>query len=205
MERIEISPYYTDSGKIQEIARSLAQGKLVLLPTDTVYAIACNGADSNAVERLCKAVGKKPSSALLSLLCADFRQITELTAPISGPVFRVMKNHLPGPYTFILKSASQVEKLFHTKRKTIGIRIPDHPICLAVIEAFGAPLMATSLHSDDHILDYANDPDEIIQSMGSIADIIVDSGLCGIEPSTILDCSSDSIQLIREGKGTWEA
>jgi tRNA threonylcarbamoyl adenosine modification protein (Sua5/YciO/YrdC/YwlC family) len=204
MERIEISPYYAEADKVQEIAHYLKKGKLVILPTDTVYAIACNGADAQAVERLCKAVGKKPSTALLSLLCADFRQITELTAPISGPVFRAMKNVLPGPFTFILKSASQVEKLFHSKRKTIGVRIPDHPVCLAVIEAFGAPLMATSLHSDDHILEYANDPDEIIQSMGSIADVIVDNGYCGIEPSTILDCSSGDIELIREGKGHWE-
>ncbi len=203
MDRIELPEYYIDPKLIASLAARLQAGAVVIIPTDTVYALACDPLNHAAVERMCKLVGKKANTALLSLLCSDFRQITACTAPISQPLFRLLRDKLPGPYTFILKASAAVEKQFHNKRKTIGVRIPDHPVLLRILEEFGRPLMATSLHSDDHILDYANDPDEISLGMPDIADILVDSGPCGIEPSTVLDCSGEEPLLIRKGKGAW--
>jgi tRNA threonylcarbamoyl adenosine modification protein (Sua5/YciO/YrdC/YwlC family) len=203
MQRAEVASYYIEKSVLDSAAGVLREGGLVIVPTDTVYGLACDPGNKQAVEKLCRAVGKKPSSALLSLLCADFRQITDYTLPLSGAVFRLLKSHLPGPYTFILPAASRVEKAFHSKRKTIGFRIPEHPVCLALIEAFDGPLMVTSLHSDDHILDYENDPDVIAAHPPGQADLLIDSGLCGIQPSTVIDCSGPEPQLIRAGKGVW--
>jgi tRNA threonylcarbamoyl adenosine modification protein (Sua5/YciO/YrdC/YwlC family) len=203
VERIEVASYYLEKAPLESAAALLRQGGLVIVPTDTVYGLACDPGNKQAVEKLCRAVGKKPASALLSLLCADFRQITDYTLPLAGSVFRLLKSHLPGPYTFILPAASRVEKSFHSKRKTIGFRIPEHPVCLALIEAFDGPLMVTSLHSDDHILDYENDPDAISAHPPGMADLLIDSGLCGIEPSTVIDCSGAEPVLIRAGKGIW--
>jgi len=203
MQRVEVPSYYIEETALEAAALILKKGGLVIVPTDTVYAIACDPGNLQAVENLCKSVGKKPSTALLSLLCADFKQITDYTLPLSGAVFRLLKSHLPGPYTFILPAASRVEKAFHSKRKTIGFRIPEHPVCLALIAAFRGPLMVTSLHSDDHILDYENDPDAIAAHPPGNADLLIDSGLCGIEPSTVIDCSGGDAVLLRAGKGAW--
>lgn len=203
MQRIEVPAYYIDPEALRGAAAVLREGGLVIVPTDTVYGLACDPGNKTAVEMLCKAVGKKPATALLSLLCADFKQITDYTLPLSGSVFRLLKSHLPGPYTFILPAASRVEKAFHSKRKTIGFRIPEHPVCLALIEAFGGPMMVTSLHSDDHILDYENDPDVIATHPPGTVALLIDSGLCGIEPSTVIDCTAGDAVLLRAGKGSW--
>lgn len=203
MERLEVASYYIEYDVMQGAVKVLRDGGLVIVPTDTVYGLACDPGNKEAVENLCRAVGKKPASALLSLLCKDFKQITDYTLPLPGAVFRLLKSHLPGPYTFILPAASRVEKAFHSKRKTIGFRIPEHPVCLALIEAFNGPLMVTSLHSDDHILDYENDPDVIAAYPPGNAALLIDSGLCGIEPSTVIDCSAGDAVLIRAGKGPW--
>ncbi|MEN9510286.1 MAG: hypothetical protein RLZZ370_105 [Bacteroidota bacterium] len=203
MDRIELPEYYLDPKLMRSVAQRLRSGAVVVVPTDTVYALVCDPGNHSAVERMCAQVGKKANTALLSLLCRDFKQITAYTAPIPQPVFRLLRTKLPGPFTFILKASASVEKQFNNRRKTIGVRIPDHPVLLGILEAFDGPLMATSLHSDDHIMEYAHDPDEIAQNMTHLADLLVDSGPCGITPSTVVDCSSGEPELLRQGKGTW--
>lgn len=203
MDRIELPDYYLDPKLISAVTERLRAGEIAIVPTDTVYALACDPGNQNAVERMCLLVKKKVNTALLSLLCSNFRQVSDYTAPIAQSIFRLMREKLPGPYTFILKASAAVEKQFHNRRKTIGVRIPNHPVLLKILEDFGQPLMVTSLHSDDHILEYAHDPDEIATEMPGIADLLVDSGPCGIEPSTVVDCSGNEPLLIRQGKGPW--
>lgn len=203
MDRIELPEYYLDPKMISAVTERLRSGAIVIIPTDTVYALACDPGNQLAVERMCQLVNKKANTALLSLLCSNFRQVSDYTAPIAQPTFRLMREKLPGPFTFILKASAAVEKQFHNRRKTIGVRIPNHPVLLHILEDFGQPLMATSLHSDDYILHYAHDPDEIAADMPGIADLLVDSGPCGIEPSTVVDCSGKEPVLIRQGKGIW--
>jgi len=187
-----------DERKIREIVEILREGGVIIYPTDTVYGIGCNIFNTKAVERVCKIKNIKPAD--LSFICYDLSHIAEY-ANVSTPVFKLMKKALPGPFTFILKSTNSVPKILHTKKKTVGIRIPDHQIPRMIVKELDNPIITTSLKDDDEIIEYSTDPELIFEKYEKLVDVVVDGGYGGNIPSTIIDCSEDAFKIVREGAG----
>ncbi len=187
--------------KIRQIAEELEKGGILIYPTDTVYGLGCDIQNQKAVERICKLRGLDPKTANLSFICDNIGQIANYTKPISNELFKILKKNLPGPFTFILPANNSVPKLFKNKKKTVGVRIPDHPIPLAIVEALGRPILTTSLRSDDEILEYFSDPADIYEDYKHQVDVFVNSGFGGNMASTVVDCTGGELVVIREGMG----
>lgn len=204
-EIIEIIPDNPDMRKIKRVVECLNDGGVIIYPTDTVYSMGCNSYNSKAVEKLCKIKGIKPSQNKFSIVCDDLSEIS-LYARVSNEAFRLMKQYLPGPYTFILPSTNDLPKILQTKRKTIGIRIPDHNTPKTLIKALGNPIITTSLkYNEEDILEYPNEIEVIYEENQNTVDIIIDSGWSGIIPSTIIDCTNPGhFEVLREGLGEIE-
>lgn len=198
---LNIHPENPEERKIDQVVQILKKGGVIIYPTDTVYGIGCDIRQQEAIEKVCKIRGLKPEKAALSMMCKDISQVAEYTAQIDTPYFKILKSHLPGPFTFILNSNHQVPKLFKNKKRTVGIRIPDSKIILALIEALGAPILTTSLKSDDEILEYFTDPSEIYEDFEHLVDLVIDGGPGGNQPSTIIDLTQTEPLLIRQGAG----
>ena len=198
---IEIRSQYPDARQIKEVVDILKNGGVVIVPTDTIYAAVCLISNSRGIESLTKKLGKKVKKTNYSILCRDFTNLSEYALPVSNPTFKLMKQVLPGPFTFILKSSHQVPHLFRENKKTIGIRVPDNDIIQAILEQLEQPLVATSIHSDDEIVEYLTDPFEIEQKFSGIVDCVVDGGIGGNLASTIIDCTDNVPQILRQGKG----
>lgn len=198
---LEIHPKNPDSRKIQQVVDTLSKGGLVIYPTDTVYAIGCDIYQTKAIERLCLIKGIKPEKMSFSFICNDLSHISQFTQSLDTPIYKLMRRYLPGAYTFILKANNTIPKLFKNKKKTIGIRIPDHNIPRVIVEQLGNPIITTSIHHDDEIIDYITDPYLINEQFGHLVDIVIDGGIGGIIPSTIIDCTNGYPELIRQGKG----
>ena len=187
--------------KIHTIVECLRKGGVIVLPTDTVYAFACDLMNPKGIQRLTKISGKKRPD--FSFICHDISQATHYTASLNQRVFKDMKHLFPGPYTMIVKAAPQVTRFFGTNKKTVGIRIPDNVIARKIAEELGNPLISTSLHDEDKILDYMTDPREIENLFHDKVDLIVDGGTGGNLPSTVIDYTQGEPNLIREGAGAW--
>ena len=183
---------------VARITQTLAKDGLVVLPTDTMYAIACALDGSDAIERLYRVKGITPAKRL-SILVPDIAAASRYTRGIPNPVFRTMKRVLPGPYTFIFKASSEVPRIMLHKRRTVGIRIPDCPITLAVLEELGRPLLSTSVRNEHD--EWMHDPVQIEDDLRGQVDLVVDGGVLADEPSTVVDLSEDAPVLVREGKG----
>ena len=183
---------------VARITQTLAKDGLVVLPTDTMYAIACALDGSDAIERLYHVKGITPAKRL-SILVPDIAAASLYTRGIPNPVFRTMKRVLPGPYTFIFKASSEVPRIMLHKRRTVGIRIPDCPITLAVLEQLGRPLLSTSVRNERD--EWMHDPVQIEDDLRGQVDLVVDGGVLADEPSTVVDLSEDTPVLVREGKG----
>ncbi len=186
---------------LEKVVTVLRNDGVVIIPTDTVYAFACSLKSHEAFERICEIKNIKPSQANFSIIFSDFSSLSEYTKPFSREVFRVMKSNLPGAFTFILNASNRVPEIFKSKKKTIGIRIPQNEIIHALIEELQSPLVVSSLHSEDEILEYFNEAEPIEQQYGDKVDLIVDGGFSEMNPSTIVDCTGDEPALVREGKG----
>jgi tRNA threonylcarbamoyl adenosine modification protein (Sua5/YciO/YrdC/YwlC family) len=186
------------------VLECLMDGGVIIYPTDTVYGIGCDIYKSKAVERIAKIKGTKPEKANFSFICYDFSHLSDFTKPIDTAVYRIMKKALPGPFTFILNANSNVPKLFKSKKKTVGIRIPDNMICRTIVHRLGNPILTTSIHDSDNIVEYTTDPEIIYDRFKSIVDIVIDGGYGGIKPSTIVDCSDGSFSVVRQGLGNIE-
>ena len=189
---------YKDIIKIAEI---LKRGGLVIYPTDTVYALGCDINNQKAVEKVAKIKGIRLADANFSIICHDLSHLSDYTRPISNQTFKLLKHNIPGPFTFILLANNNVPKLFKSKKKTVGIRVPDNNIIKEIVKELGNPIMSTSLKDEDEILEYATDPELINEQYKEIVDIIVDGGYGGNEPSTIVDCTDEAPEIIRDGKG----
>jgi tRNA threonylcarbamoyl adenosine modification protein (Sua5/YciO/YrdC/YwlC family) len=199
---IEIHPDNPQEKYINLVVNNLNKGAVVIFPTDTVYAIGCSLYQHKAVERIARIKGIKADKARFSILTDGLSNLSEFTKPIDNHIFRLMKKVLPGPYTFILPASSKVPGIFETKKKTIGFRVPDNNILQLIISKLGHPLVSTSLHSDDDdYLEYVVNAELIYEKYENLVDIVIDGGIGGIEPSTVLDCTNDEIEIIREGKG----
>jgi tRNA threonylcarbamoyl adenosine modification protein (Sua5/YciO/YrdC/YwlC family) len=202
---IKIHPDNPQQNKIEEVAEVLRKGGIIIYPTDTVYALGCDIHNQKAVERLCKMKNLNPFKANLSFICYDLSHISEYTRNLPNNVFKVMKKALPGPFTFILNAGSKLPKIFDTKKNTVGIRIPDHNIPRLLVKELGNPIATTSIKDDDEIIEYPTDPDLIYEKYHNLVDVVIDGGWGNNTPSTLIDCTNDGFDVIREGLGDIEA
>lgn len=199
---IEINPHNIDERLIQQAADILKKGGIIIFPTDSVYAMGCDLYNKNALAKLAKLKGVKLNKARFSIICHNLSDLSNYVKQIDRPTFKLLKQHLPGPFTFILTATNEIPKLFDSNRKEIGIRIPDNQIILKITEALGKPIATTSLHDDeDTFLDYFNDPYEIYQRFDDEVDLVVDGGYGKLHASTIIDCTSGAPVIVRQGIG----
>lgn len=200
---LSIHPKNPQPRLIQQAAEILKKGGVIIYPTDTIYGIGCDIYNLSAVERICKIKGIDQKKAQFSFLCSDLSHLSTYSKAVETPVFRTLKKHLPGPYTFILNAGKLVPKFLKIKKETVGIRVPDHPICQAIIEALGNPIMNLSVPKDEFGV-YHTDPEAIEEQFGNQVDLIIDSGIGLNNPSTVVDCSKGFCELKRQGAGKWE-
>lgn len=198
---IEIDKDAISYHDIKTVVDILKEGGIAIIPTDSVYALVCVLDNKEAMLKLCKLTDKKPAQSNLSMLLASISNISDYTTPYSNSIYRMLKSYLPGPYTFILRANNAIPKMFLSKRKTLGIRVPDNQICQAIIEQLNQPLVSASLKNEDEILEYFSNPFEIQEEWADKVDIIVAGGNSIMEPSTIIDCTGVEPELIREGAG----
>ena len=187
---------------LKQVVDCLNKGGLVIYPTDTVYALGCDIHNKAAIDKVARIKGIKAEKADFSFVFYDLSHISEYTVQFDNTIFRLMKRAFPGAYTFILKAGHQIPKIFKNNKKTIGIRIPDHQIPLLIVEKLGNPILTTSIHHEDEVLDYITDPYAIYERFENIVDIVIDGGAGGIQPSTIIDCSNGIPTITRKGAGS---
>jgi Sua5/YciO/YrdC/YwlC family protein len=185
--------------EVEKAVNILKEGGIVIYPTDTVYAIGCDALNVRAIERICKIKNINPQKTKLSIICEDLSNISEY-AKVSNNVFKLMKRNLPGPFTFILNATSNLPKIYRN-RKEVGIRIPDNNIIITLVRELGNPILTTSIRSKDDLMEYCTDPELIEEEYGYLVDIVIDGGYGGLEPSTIVDCTGEEIEIVRQGKG----
>ena len=198
---LSIHPINPQERLIKLVVECLRNDGVIIYPTDTVYAVGCDIKSKKAMERVFRIKGVAPEKANFACIAESLKIISEYAVQVSTPIYKVMKKVLPGPYTFILNASKNIPKHFQSKRKTIGIRVVDHPIPTEIVRMLGNPIMTTSLKSDDTYLEYMNDAEEIYAKFGKLVDIVIDGGPCGLTPSTLVDCSTDEIIVLREGLG----
>ncbi len=199
---LRIHPENPGQRQITIVTECLRDGGVVISPTDTVYGLTCDIFKSKAIERIARIKGIKPEKANFSFLCADLSELSDYTKPINNDLFKLMKRLLPGPYTFILNANSIVPKYIQNKKKTVGIRIPNNNIPVEIVRSLGHPVMSTSIHDDDDLIEYTTDPELIYEKYKNLVDIVIDGGFGGNLASTVLDCTRGEIDIIREGLGS---
>jgi len=199
---IQLFPGNINERHLEKAVSILKNDGVLIIPTDTVYALACSLKSRKAFERICSIKNIKPEKANFSLAFADFSSLSEYTKPFSREIFKVMKANLPGPFTFILNASSRVPEIFRSKKKTVGIRIPDNEIVQALIRELSEPLVVSSLHTEGEITDYYSDAGEIEREYAERVDLIIDGGYSAMVASTVIDCTSDEPVMIRDGKGS---
>ncbi|UZD22325.1 L-threonylcarbamoyladenylate synthase [Algoriphagus halophytocola] len=203
-EFIKLYEENPDPVKIRQIVKSLRDGAVVIYPTDTVYGMGCDITNQRAVERICKIKGINPRKHNFSIICADLSNISQFTRVISKQVFKMMKKALPGPFTFILPASNQVPKILHSKKKTLGIRVPNHNVPRMLVEELGYPILTTSIHDEDEVVEYSTDPELIFEKYQHLVDVVIDGGYGQNVASTVLDCTGDEVEVLREGLGQLE-
>lgn len=202
---IKIYPENPNPKAIEQAVEVLKKGGVIIYPTDTVYGMGCDITNQKAIERICKLRGIKPEKANFSFICSDLRHISDYIKPIDTTVFRVLKKALPGPFTFIFNANNNVPKLLSSNKKTVGIRVPDNAIAREIVLQLGNPILSTSIHDDDEVIEYSTDPELIHEKYEDKVDLIVDGGYGDNEPSTVVDCTSGEFDVIRQGKGDLES
>ena len=196
---ITVHPKDPQQRLIKQIADCLRNGGVIIYPTDTVYGLGCDIFQPKAVERICRIKGLDPTKANLSFICSDLSDLSKYARAISTPQYRLIKNHIPGPFTFILPASKEVPKILKSKKDTIGLRVPDHNITHAIAAALGNPILSSSLPGD--MVEEYTDPELIHNKFYKLVDIVVDGGIGGLEYSTIVDMTDEEPQVIRQGAG----
>ena len=202
-EFIKIYPENPNPKAIQKVVNVLKKGGLIIYPTDTVYGLGCDITNMKALERIARIKGVKLEKSNFSFVCEDLSNLSDYVKQIDSTTFKILKRALPGAYTFILPGSKQLPNPFK-KRKTVGIRVPDNAITLALVRALGNPIVSTSIRDDDDIVEYTTDPELILEKWDHLVDIVIDGGYGGNEASTIVDLSGDEPVIVREGKGSLE-
>ena len=199
---ISIHPTNPQPRQLAIIKDCLESGGIIAYPTDTIYGLGCDIFHPEAVAKICAIKKVNPEKAQLSFICSDLSHLSNYAKSINNSLFRILKSTLPGPFTFVLPASKEVPKILQNKKKTIGLRIPDNKIALAIIETLGHPILSASFPGEN-IEDYTN-PEIIQENWGKQVDIVVDGGIGGIIPSTVVDCTTDEYIILRQGAGIWE-
>ena len=198
---LQIHPDNPNPREIAMAVDALKNNGLIIYPTDTVYGLAWNINSPKAFDRIVRIKGKNALKENFSLVCTELSQVSQFTLHINNPTFKLLKRNLPGPFTFILNANNNVPRFYKTKKKTVGIRIPDNNIAIELANRLGNPFMTTSLHSEDEILDYITDPELIYEKYDHLVDHVIDGGFGNNEASTVVDCTTDDFEIIRQGIG----
>lgn len=201
---IRIYPENPNHKHIRQVVDVLEAGGIIIYPTDTVYAMGCDIKANKSIEKIARLKGLNPENPDLSLIFLDMSQLSEYTIIRDNSVFKLLKRNLPGPFTFIVKANNQIPKLFRNKKKTVGIRIPDNNIVREIVRELGRPIITTSIHDKDEIIEYITDPELIYEKYRDFADIVIDGGYGRNEASTIVDCTGGEITIVRQGPGILE-
>lgn len=203
-EFIKLYEENPDPRRIQHIVDVLRNGGVIIYPTDTVYGMGCDITNQRAVEKICRIKGINPKKHNFSFVCADLSNIAQYTRVITKPVFKMMKKALPGPFTFILEASSLVPKILHSNKKTVGIRVPDHSVPRTIVEELGQPILSTSIRDEDDVIEYSTDPELIFEKYQNQVDLVIDGGYGQNVASTILNCTGDEVEIVRQGLGNLE-
>jgi tRNA threonylcarbamoyl adenosine modification protein (Sua5/YciO/YrdC/YwlC family) len=198
---LQLHPDNPNPRNLKTIVDCLSGGGIIIYPTDTIYGLGCDIFQPKAVEKICRIKHIDPQKAQLSFVCYDLSDMSKYSKSISTPLYRMLKRHLPGPYTFILPASKEVPKILQTKRHTIGLRVPDNNIARSIVQELGHPILSTSLPGE--MVEEYTDPEMILEKFDKLVDIVVDGGVGGMIPSTIVDCTTDSYEVTREGAGNF--
>ncbi len=200
---LHLHPDNPQPRNIHTIVSGLSKGEVIIYPTDTIYGLGCDIYQQKAIERICRIKQVNPQKAQLSFICYDLSDLSQYTKSISTPLYRMLKSYLPGPYTFILPASKEVPKILKSKKDTIGIRVPDNNIARAIVKELGHPILSTTLPGD--MVEEYTDPELMYSNFEKLVDIVVDGGIGGMVPSTVIDCTGDEPVIIRQGAGEWVA
>ena len=200
---IQIHPQDPQPRLVKQVVECLKDGGVIVYPTDTIYGLGCDIYQQKAVDRICKIKNIDPAKVRMSFICRDLSHLSDYTKSIDTPLYRMLKRYLPGPYTFILPASKQVPKILQSKKSTIGLRVPDNVICQHILDVLGNPILSTSLPGE--MAEEYTDPEIIHENFGHIVDMVIDGGIGGMVPSTIVDCITDEWTIVRQGTGEWSA
>ena len=199
---IRIHPENPQARQLTMVKNCLETGGIIAYPTDTIYGLGCSILHHDAVEKICAVKKVDPEKANLSFICADLSDLSLYAKSIDNSLFRILKKALPGPFTFILPASKDVPKIVQSRKKTIGLRIPDNLIALSIIKTLGHPILSASFPGQE--VEEYTDPEIIYENWGKQIDMVVDGGIGGITPSTVVDCTTDNYEVIRQGAGVWD-
>ncbi len=199
---LQIHPENPQPRLIKQLAECLKDGAVIIYPTDTIYGLGCDISQHKSIERICKIKHIDPHKAQLSFICRDLSNLSDYTKSIDTPLYRILKQYLPGPYTFILPASKQVPKILQSKKSTIGLRIPDNEICRHILDELGNPLLSASLPGE--MVEEYTDPEVIYEKFKLLVDFVVDGGIGGMVPSTMIDCTGTELEVLRQGLGVFE-
>ncbi|HTE23020.1 L-threonylcarbamoyladenylate synthase [Flavitalea sp.] len=198
---LPLHPQNPQPRNIKTIVETLRKGGVIVYPTDTIYGLGCDIFHPEAIERICRIKNVDPQKAQLSFVCYDLSDMSQYTRSLSTPLYRLIKSHLPGPYTFILPASKEVPKLLKSKKNTVGLRIPDNLVALSIVKELGHPILSATLPGE--MVEEYTDPELIHANFHKLVDIVVDGGIGGTVPSTIIDCTGDEPVVTRLGLGEW--
>ena len=199
---VRIHPDNPQDRLIRQVVETLRRGGIIVYPTDTIYGLGCDIFQHKAIERICQIKNVQPQKANLSFVCYDLSDLSYYAKQLATPVYRTLKQYLPGPYTFILGASKEVPKILKTKKDTVGIRVPDNKIARCIVRELGNPILSASLPGE--FVEEYTDPEIINERFGKLVDLVVDGGTGGMIPSTIIDFAKDEPEVIREGAGEWK-
>ena len=198
---LHVHPVDPQPRQIKTIVECLQNGGIIIYPTDTIYGLGCDIFQHKAIERIARIKHIDPQKANFSFVCYDLSDLSIYTKSIDTPLYRILKTHLPGPYTFILPSSKEVPKILKSKKNTVGIRVPENKIARMIVKELGRPILSTTLPGD--IVEEYTDPEIIQENFNKLVDIVIDAGIGGVTPSTVIDCTGQEPVLIRKGLGNW--
>jgi len=199
---LHLHPENPQPRNIATIVDILSKGGIIIYPTDTIYGLGCDIFQHKAIDRICRIKNIDPQKAQLSFVCYDLSDLSRYTKSISTPLYRMLKQYLPGPYTFILPASKEVPKILQSKKNTIGLRIPDNIIARTIVKELGHPILSTTLPGT--MVEEYTDPELMYENFNKLVDVVADGGIGGMTPSTVIDCTGEEPVLIRQGAGEWE-